>query len=220
MSSHIDTENKKNKGRRSLPMLKTYRGEMEPYDPGVARPEVKKNYLPRLNGDEATKIFAYEIEDKNFPTFRVIHSANAWWMDKYKVEKIIDAYKMHCTDPEACYYAGISLSQLRYFKDTHPEFKQIINLCKQELGFYARRNIARDIKSGKYSLRSWEYLQKKHKGELGDSIDVTSGGKPIKQAPTNTVVFMDFSRPGQKEPEVIDPEKIYEVNPDNDAASK
>jgi hypothetical protein len=136
-------------------------------------------------------------------------------MEKYKLEKLIDAYKMHCTDLEACYFAGITKAQLRYFKDLHPEFKEIRELCKQELGFYARQNVARDIKSGKYSLRSWEYLQKKHKDELGDSVDVTSGGKPLK-APSNAVVFMDFSKPDQREPEVIDAEKIHDVNPDTD----
>lgn len=169
--------------------------------------------------------FAYEIVDPTLPApVRVLNSGGAWWMNKYKVEKLIDAYKMDCKDSEAAYFAGVSQNQLRYFKDKHPEFDEIIKHCKSELSFYARKNIAHAIKYKKSSHASAEYLDRKEReAERKKNPLLGAGIGAVIQ--NNGVIFMDFSKPGQTEPELIDTTTIYEaevdevIETDNDAKS-
>jgi len=177
----------------------------------------KKELIPgeTLYGKPA--FYAYEIDDPTLPAPIKIANApeSAWWMNKTKVEKLIDAYRMDCSNREACFYAGITAAQLNTFLNKHPDFKDIIAHCKEELGLYARKNVASNIKSGSVQ-RSWDYLTRKHKGELGDSLDLTSGGKPLNTG-KNTVVFMDFSKPGQTEPVPVEPEDVEVIDNEDDA---
>ncbi|QDP67644.1 MAG: hypothetical protein Tp172MES00d2C118482111_38 [Prokaryotic dsDNA virus sp.] len=160
--------------------------------------------------------YAYQIE-QDFPEpFKVLNSAGAWWMNKYKVEKLIDAFRMDCTKKEACKFAGISISQLQYFIDKHPDFKDVIAHCKEELGVWARINVARDIKVRRSSMRSIEYLEKKERREKPEKglIPIGEGGAVLQN---NGIIFMDFSKPNQSQPVPIDPTKVHEVKEeDND----
>lgn len=46
-----------------------------------------------------------------------------WWKKTPgKLTKLAEAYKMGCTDKEACFYAGISDRQLYYFQKKFPSF--------------------------------------------------------------------------------------------------
>ena len=164
---------------------------------------VKKRQTGKLT------VYAYTIKDAAFGSFKVLNTSNAWWKDRLKVDKLIDAYKFECTDKEACYYAGISLAQLEYFLKLHPEFYGIKDACNQALGLFARQHFAKRVKAGD-DVAVMTYLKKKHKAEFAGQMDVTSGGKPMG---SNTIVFVDFGEPIEEpinmtsETKVIEPPK-------------
>lgn len=141
---------------------------------GIAMEEIKK--LSEANpGQKLLKApeerqtgkdnpFAYTITDKNFPDFKVLNSANAWWIDKVKVMNLVSAYKMDCTDEEASVYAGITPQNLRYFKELHPEFLQIKQACKQLPMLKARKKIVESLETDVENAH-W-YAERKRKGEF------------------------------------------------------
>lgn len=62
--------------------------------------------------------FPHEREDL---TLKVRPTANAWWKDPFKVYLLLDAFDNHCADvDEACYVAGITRRQYKYFAQEHP----------------------------------------------------------------------------------------------------
>ena len=108
--------------------------------------------------------YAYTIKDKSFGEFKVLNSANAWWLDTTKVQKLIDAYKIDANDDEACFYAGISLRNLQYFKELHPQFLLVKHACSQNLGIIAKKNFAKNVEENRDGA-SLEYLRMKRKDE-------------------------------------------------------
>lgn len=173
-----------------------------------------KELVPGKTFHGRPAFYAYNIVQPDLPAPIKIQNGKGWWMNKTKVEKLIDAYRMDCSNREAAHYAGITVNQLNTFLNTHPDFKDIIAHCKEELGLYARKAVAKSIKVDQSVQRSWDYLTKKHKREFADQHDVTSGGQAL-QPGSNAIVFMDFSKPGQREPEVIGGEDFREIT-DND----
>lgn len=133
-----ETPPKRPKGKRSLPKDATERqtGKPDPY--------------------------AYTIKDKAFGEFKVLSTANAWWAEMGKVENLLDAYKIDANDDEACFYAGISIEQLRYFKELHSDFSRIKHACGQNLGLVAKEQFAKQVEKGDYAL---QYLRMKRKDE-------------------------------------------------------
>lgn len=139
----IQEINKKPKGRYSLPK-----------DP-AQRQTGKKDPI------------AYVIKDKAFGEFAVFNTANGWWSPENsgqgKVERLIDAYKIDANDDEACFYAGITIEQLRYFKELHKDFYRVKHACGQNLGLVAKQKFAKEVEaSGAVAL---EYLKMKRKDE-------------------------------------------------------
>jgi hypothetical protein len=108
--------------------------------------------------------YAYKITDKYFDTLYVLNSANAWWMDKGKVENLIAAYKIDCSNEEACVYAGISEDQRRYFGEQHPEFSLVKNRCRELPCMQARMTVVGAIKTD--SRTAIKYLERKKKAEF------------------------------------------------------
>ncbi|MEK9131911.1 MAG: hypothetical protein AAB447_03310 [Patescibacteria group bacterium] len=74
---------------------------------------------------------AYVIKDKLFGEFSVKKSANAWYLNRGKVERLIEAFKYGVTIELACISIGISVDQYKYFKELHPEFSTIMEACRQ-----------------------------------------------------------------------------------------
>jgi hypothetical protein len=130
---------KKNRGRYSLPKDKTQR---------------------RTGKDET---YAYVVKDKCFGEFKVLNSMNAWWLDSVKISQLIDAFKIDANDDEACFYAGVTIEQLKYFTTLHPEFYTIKHMCRQNLGLIAKKNFALGVEKDK--AMSLEYLKMKRKDE-------------------------------------------------------
>lgn len=121
--------------------------------------------------------FAYTLKDKVFGELKVKKSANAWWLDSGKVIHLIDAYKFDATDEESCSYAGISLDQLRYFREQHPTFSQVKDACKELPNLVARKTVVGQLATN--PDMAFRYLERKKKKEFGANLDLTSDGEKI-----------------------------------------
>jgi hypothetical protein len=111
--------------------------------------------------------FAYTITDKYHPDLKIKNSANAWWIDRGKVERLISAFKIDASIGEACVYAGITYDQYKYFMIVHPEFSIIKELCSDLPTLQARQEVVKGIANDKEF--AMKYLERKRKKEFGTS---------------------------------------------------
>lgn len=130
--------------------------------------------------------YAYEIKDVNFGTLQVKNSANGWWLDRSKVQRLIDAFKTGCTNEEACLYAGILPNTLKYFEQLHPEFLTIKQALKEYPMLVARKTVVANLE--KDPKLAMQYLERKDPS-LNPRLDITSGGQ---QLGGNQIEFVDF----------------------------
>ena len=121
---------------------------------------------------------AYVIKDKVFGQLEVKNSANAWWLEKGKVENLINVFKLDGTIEEASSNAGITRWQYDYFLEQHPQFSAIILACREIPGLKARYTVVRALDDPKDA--QW-YLERKKKKEFSakQEIDLTSAGRPL-----------------------------------------
>lgn len=156
--------------------------------------------LPKAITERQTgkvEVYAYTIKDAAFGEFNVLNTANAWWLDNLKVNKLIDAFKFDCSVGEAMYYAGITRGQWEYFNQLHPDFSGVEQAAREHLGLIARRNFAKRMENGDAAAVDM-YLKKKHKLEFSNAtIGVVPGqnGQPPQLPGRNAIVFVDFGEP-------------------------
>lgn len=155
---------------------------------------------PRERKTQELAEYAYTITDANFPDFNVKNSANGWWLEKEKVAKLIDAYKIDANDKQACFYAGISYKQLEYFIELHPEFCEIREVCKESLMLTIQQQIANEAAKNPAAAMAY----KKHKDELAarresDRMKREAALPQQGDQPPNEITFVDFSEPEQIE---------------------
>ena len=152
--------------------------------------KIKGKRSAKKNGPRTEKTkYAYTIKDKTFGELNVLRSANAWWNDRAKVERLIEVYKLDASNEEACFYAGISSEQLKYFMEQHREFYAIKEQLKQMPILKARKTINDALETDLGN--AWKYLSRKRKVEFGANIDLTSGGEKL-PAGGNQIAFVDF----------------------------
>jgi hypothetical protein len=149
--------------------------------------EINNDPQNRQTGKEEE--YAYTITDVSFGEFKVLNTANGWWLDRRKVENLISAFKIDATDTEACVYAGIKKHQLDYFIELHPDFSEIREALKELPTLKARQTVV--SKLGENFNNAMQYLKRKRRKEFGDSIDATTDGEKIQG---NVIVFRDFSQ--------------------------
>jgi len=113
---------------------------------------------------------AYTITDKIFEKLEVKNSANAWWLEKTKVEALIQVFKFDGTQEEACSYAGITQRQYDYFIEQHPQFCEIIGACREIPNLKARKTAVSKIEESYQN--AMDYLKRKKKKEFGDRMEV------------------------------------------------
>ena len=87
-------------------------------------------YLPGLGYVNGREI-AYTIFDPIFDKFDAYKTAQAWWSDRTKVERLIAAFKSNMRVNGACSYAIISERQWGYFNDLHPDFCRVKEACEE-----------------------------------------------------------------------------------------
>lgn len=75
------------------------------------------------------------------------NKSQGWWVQYPEKLALLEmAYKLDCTDAEACANAEISLDQLYYFqKHVNPDFQVKKHLWKQEMFLKARKTIEMGI---------------------------------------------------------------------------
>lgn len=100
--------------------------------------------------------FAYTIHEFGFSMLAVKNSANAWWLDKSKVTRLIQVFRLDGTIPEACFFANITLRQYKYFAEHHPVIKDVREQCKLALELTARKTIIKNLHNPK--IARW-YLE-------------------------------------------------------------
>lgn len=147
---HFRTGDRRQKGRRSLPIAENRKtGKKEPY--------------------------AYTFKDRHLGELKVLSSANAWWDDDgVKLQLLINAYKFYATDEQACYYAGISMTQLKYFQELHPGFYPIKHACKQSPNILARKTIVDRVSKDPDLARWW--LERTEKDAFSSRQENTGAG--------------------------------------------
>jgi len=136
--------------------------------PGNRRVKGRRS-APKAENRRITKStgisFSYRFREPQVGEFDVLATENGWWggeTGKVKLQKLIDAWKIDANDDEACFYAGISSEQLKYFQELHPELYTIKYRCRQNLGLIAKKKFATQVESGEAALT---YLRLKRKDE-------------------------------------------------------
>lgn len=108
------------------------------------------------------------------------HKKNSigWWeevaiIDNNKVDlgrerlmKVEQAFAMGCQLSEVCFFADITLAQLKYYFQINPDFYERTKLLRQAPVFKARAKVI-DSMGESVSTAMW-FLSKKNKAEFGD----------------------------------------------------
>lgn len=144
--------------------------------------------------NERRVLYIIEAEDNgekrqvSFPPFEVLFTHNGWWIDRSKVMRLIEAYRAELNDVEACGYAGISVNGLQYFQKLHPEFSNIKEVCRSEIGIAAKFAIKTNVNK----KAEW-YLNNRRNSEYSTRQEQTgAGGAPLHPS-KNEIVFRDMS---------------------------
>lgn len=94
------------------------------------------------------------------------------------VKKLEDAFKMGCTDIEACLNADISRQTLQNYQEKNPEFVDRKELLKKTPTFRARASILKAIDDD--PDLAMKYLERKEKAEFSLRSEVTGAdGVPL-----------------------------------------
>jgi hypothetical protein len=193
---------------------------VSPSEPQPETPELEKPYF----GHE--RQIAYTITDAYFPDFSVYESANAWWMDRGKVERLIAAYKMGALVDQARVYAGVSEGQYKYFLEIHPEFSTIKAACREVPLLRSLQTVEKDIENP--TTAKW-FLEKRHplfgnrvKVEADEPLvhntninvnDGTDSGK-VEEAVARVLARVGLDRPGPGDSSQSDAGQPEEVHPE------
>lgn len=179
---------------------------MEEPQPKIKKPKGKRS-LKKTDKRQDKNPYAYTITDKFFGELKVKKSFNAWWLDRRKVENLIEVYKLDPSLEEALFYAGISKGQYDYFVEQHPEFSAIKEVLRQNPILVARQTINKALATDLGN--AWKYLSRKRKAEFGPNLDLTSGGEKIPG--DNSIKFVNFSKANDEN----DDQDLNEDNDDN-----
>lgn len=119
----------------------------------------------------------------------ILHSANAWWMNRIKVEQILQVFAVEGTIEEACFYADITRKQYKYFALIHPVIREIRADFKTKILLGVRRTVMAGIGTN-YKTAMW-YLEMRLPEEFGRPSrkkPVSPRGTPI------TILVTDYSK--------------------------
>jgi hypothetical protein len=155
-----------------LPMVVTASGVPSPFQDRAMR-----------SGYPEGREVAYVITDPNFGAFEVYESANAWWMDRVKVNNLIKAFKAGYSIKNARYFAGISEEQWKYFVAVHPHFYPVKDACEGLIEMKARDIINNDIVRNENVNSAFRYLKEIRGVGPGDksklTVNVGEGGQAV-----------------------------------------
>lgn len=120
---------------------------------------------------------AYTITDKVFGEFEIKNSANAWWLDKGKVEALFNVCKIDASVEEMCFHAGITVHQYNNFRETHTKFSDIKAILNKYPDIKARQTVVKALDNPQHAF---EYLKRKRKLEFSERSELTGAeGQPL-----------------------------------------
>lgn len=95
-----------------------------------------------------------------------------------KLEKLEEAFKLGCTNTEACFYADVAESTFYDFLKEYPEYSDKIKMWKEYQKIQARLAVHQALKRGDKDMAKW-YLERKAKDEFSikQEIDATVNNK-------------------------------------------
>lgn len=92
------------------------------------------------------------------------------------IEKLKDAFKLGCTNEEACYYAEIGKSTFYDFIKEYPEISEEFNECKHYEKIKARMVIHNALEHNDKDTAKW-YLERKAKDEFSTKVEMKHSGE-------------------------------------------
>lgn len=105
----------------------------------------------------------YSVALKDGYSFKVKSTANAWWKDQSKVQKLIALLYAGFGIERACRDVGISKSKYKYFIKIHPGFESIREVYKSALLKKASKNVRTKVETDPdFALK---YLSKRNPEE-------------------------------------------------------
>jgi hypothetical protein len=124
---------------------------------------------PKPEPAKKEREIAYTINDKYFKGFEVVKSANAWWIDRRKVEGLINDFKQGYNLKQACMHNEIEVHQYKYFIELHPQFSTIRELCEEVVKMMTETAISSDIQRGKGDMVRW-YAERRMPEKYGKHL--------------------------------------------------
>lgn len=100
--------------------------------------------------------------------------------DKERIEKLEEAFKLGCTDEEACLNADISTQALYKYQERNPKFLERKRLLKNNPFVLARTSIINAFKDD--PNLALKYMERKKKDEFSLRQELTGAdGEPVLQ---------------------------------------
>lgn len=87
------------------------------------------------------------------------------------LDKLEEAFKLGCTNREACFYADIGESTFYDFVKDNPEFSEKISMWKEYEKIKARMVVHKALEHGDKDMAKW-YLERKAKDEFSTKQEV------------------------------------------------
>ena len=87
------------------------------------------------------------------------------------LEKLEEAFKLGCTNREACFYADVPESTFYDFLKEYPEYSDKIAMWKDYQKIKARFVVHKALEKGDRDMAKW-YLERKAKDEFNTKIEV------------------------------------------------
>lgn len=128
------------------------------------------------NNITKTRPVAYVIADPVFDEpFEVYESLNAWWLDKEKVQALIEGFKVFRKVSKAIILAKISRAKYDYFIEQHPKFYELKARCIDYFDMQLQNKI---IRSSDWKASAW-MLEKTNPEEFGRNIGTDPNRKVV-----------------------------------------
>lgn len=92
------------------------------------------------------------------------------------IRKIEEVAALDGSVEEMAYYAGVHVDSVYAWMKEDPEFSDRIKALRERPILKARQTV---VKSLEDPANAFKYLERKKRKEFGNSVDVTSDGKPL-----------------------------------------
>lgn len=96
------------------------------------------------------------------------------------LEKLEEAFKLGCTNREACFYADVAESTFYDFLKEYPEYSEKIKMWKDYEKIKARMVVHKALEKGDRDMAKW-YLERKAKDEFStkQEFDATVNNRVV-----------------------------------------